>query len=125
MRRAVAGDSSEVMDVDRPADYRKLWERYMEIEREELADRKNGELGWALGSALSGETQEEIDRHAREDQERAEEGFVELRAGKKVWYKHIDELTPEDRAARIEAQKHRLAWVGERLGRSPGRSAAR
>lgn len=99
-------------------EHQRLWERYMEIERKELEDRKNGELERALGQALPGESQEEIQRLAREDREKAEAGLVGLRDGNDVWYKHIDELTLEDRQARIEAQQRRLAWVGERLGRT-------
>lgn len=102
----------------------RLWERYMEIERQELEDRKNGELESALGPALPGESQEEVDRLAREDREKAEQGLVGLGDGEEVWYKHIDELTFEDRAARIEAQRRRLAWLGERLGRSTGAPSA-
>lgn len=95
----------------------------MQIERKELEDRKNGELQKVLGYALPGESQEEIERLAREDREKAEEGLVGLRDGEEFWYKHIDELGPEDQQARIEAQRRRLAWVGERLGRSPGGAA--
>lgn len=103
--------------TDHQPDHRRLWERYMDIERKELEDRRNGELAKALGPALPGEFQEELDRLAREDREKAEEGLAVLRQGEKVWYKHIDELTLEDRPARIEAQRRRLAWVGGRLSR--------
>lgn len=107
----------EAMGMDRQSGHGRLWERYMEIERKELEDRKNGELASALGSAMAGESQEDIDRLAREDREKAEGGLVRLREGEEVFYKHIDKLIPEDRQARIEAQRRRLAWVGERLGR--------
>lgn len=89
----------------------------MEIERKELEDRRNGELEKVLGQALPGESQEEIERLSREDREKAEAGIVGLRDGEEIWYKHIDELTVGDRAARLEAQRRRLAWVGERLKR--------
>lgn len=88
----------------------------MEIERRELEDRRNGELGKVLGSAMAGESQEELDRMAREDRENAERGLVELVEDDTVVYKHIDDLTLEDRAGRIKAQQRRMAWVGERLG---------
>lgn len=55
------------------------------------------------------ESQEELDRIAKEDQRRALEGPVELRTGDEVWYKHIDELTREDRPARIELENARAA----------------
>lgn len=115
MGRDIPGETAEMSGH---SDHRKLWERYMEIERRELEDRRNGELARALGPALPGESQEELDHLAREDREKAEEGLVGLRDGEEVWYKHIEDLTLEDRAARIEAQRRRLAWVKERLGRS-------
>lgn len=90
----------------------------MEVERRELEDRKNGELAKVLGEALPGESQEELDRLAVEDREKAEKDLVELRRGEEVWFKHIDELTREDRRARIEAQRRRINWVQERLKKS-------
>ena len=86
----------------------------MEVERRELEDRKNGELAKALGEALPGESQQELDQLAADDRQRAERDLVELRRGDEVWFKHIDELTREDRQARIEAQRHRIDWVQER-----------
>lgn len=98
-------------------DEQALWERYMEVERRELEDRKNGELAKVLGEALPDESQEELDRLAAEDRQRAEEDLVELREGDEIWFKHIDELTREDRQPRIEAQRRRINWAQERLGR--------
>ena len=98
-------------------DEQALWERYMEVERRELEDRRSGELAKVLGEALPGESQEELDRLAAEDRQRAEKGLVELREGEEVWFKHIDELTRDDRQPRIEAQRRRIGWVQERLGR--------
>lgn len=99
-------------------DEQALWDRYMEVERRELEDRKNGELAKALGEALPGESQQELDQLAADDRQRAERDLVELRRGDEVWFKHIDELTREDRQARIEAQRHRIDWVQERLRKS-------
>jgi hypothetical protein len=96
-----------------------LWEQYMQVERLELEQRRSGQLGRALGRALPGESQEELDRMAEEDRRRAEEGLVELREGEEVWYKHIDEITREDRQARIDSENARAAWVAERLKRQP------
>lgn len=101
-------------DPDRSAEHERLWERYMQVERKELEDRRNGELAKVLGPALPGESQEEIDRLAREDRETAERGLVWLQDGDEIWSKHIDELTREDRLARIEAQRVRLDWVQSR-----------
>jgi hypothetical protein len=94
-----------------------FWEQYMEVERKELEQRRNGQLGRALGRALPGESQEELDKMAEEDQRKAEKGLVELRSGDAVWYKHIDELTSEDRQARIDSENARAAWIRERLNR--------
>jgi hypothetical protein len=91
----------------------------MEVERRELEQRQNGQLGRALGRALPGESQEELDRIAEEDQRRAQEGLVELRSGDEVWYRHIDQLTRDDRPARIESENARAAWIQERLSRQP------
>jgi hypothetical protein len=87
--------------------HQELWEKYMEVEHRELEQRRNGQLG----RALPGESQEDL--------RRALEGLVELRSGDEVWYKHIDELTREDRPARIESENTRAAWIRELLGRQP------
>lgn len=99
--------------------HQELWEKYMEVERRELEQRRSGQLGRALGPALPGESQEELEKIAEEDQRRAEEGLVELRSGDEVWYQHIDEITRENRQARIESENARAAWIRERLGRQP------
>jgi lauroyl/myristoyl acyltransferase len=99
--------------------YQELWEQYMEVERRELEQRRNGQLGRALGRALPGESQEELQRIAKEDQRKAERGLVELCSGDEVWYKHIDEITRDDRPARIESKNARAAWIQERLRRQP------
>ena len=99
--------------------YQELWEQYMEVEHRELEQRRSGQLGRALGRALPGESQEELDRMGEEDQRRAEEGLVELRSGDEVWFKPIDELTREDRPHRIESENARAAWISERLRQQP------
>ena len=91
----------------------------MQVERKEIQDRRNGELARVLGPALPGESQEELDRLAREDREKAEEGLIPLQEGDQVWYKHIDELTRQNRPARIEAQRRRLEWIQTRLKSLP------
>lgn len=99
--------------------HQELWEQYMEVERRELEQRRSGQLGRALGRALPGESQEELQRIAEEDQRKAEIGLVELRNGAEVWFKHIDEITRDDRPARIESENARAAWIQERLRRQP------
>ena len=97
--------------------YEELWEKYMEVEHRELEQRRDGQLGRALGPAFPDESQEELNRIAEEDRRKAEEGLVELRSGDEIWYKPIDELTREDRPARIESENARAVWVRERLER--------
>ena len=97
--------------------HQELWEQYMEVERRELEQRRSGQLGRALGRALPGESEEELQRLAEDDQRKAERGLVELRSGDEVWYKHIDKITRDDRPARIEAENARATWIQERLRR--------
>lgn len=62
-------------------------QRYMsfiDMERRQLAERANGKLARAIGVALPGESREELDLMAREDERRARSGLVELRNGGKV-----------------------------------------
>jgi hypothetical protein len=99
--------------------HQELWEQYMEVERRELEQRRSGQLGRALGRALPGESQEELNRIAEEDQRRAERGLVELRSGDEIWFKHIDKITRDDRPARIESENARAAWIQNRLRRRP------
>lgn len=99
--------------------HEELWEQYMEVERRELEQRRSGQLGRALGWALPSESQEDLQRIAEEDQRKAERGLVELRSGDEVWYKHIDEITRDDRQARIESENARAAWIQDRLRRQP------
>jgi hypothetical protein len=90
------------------------WEEFLETERRALEDRKGGQLARVLGRALPGESQEELDRLAFKDQRRAEEGLVELLQEGQPFYKHIDELTSEDRMGRIRAERARTLWLEAR-----------
>ena len=90
------------------------WEEFLEMERRALEYRKGGQLARALGQALPGESQEELDRLAREDQRKAEKGVVEVLQEGQPFYKHIDELTPEDRKGRIRAERARTLWLQAR-----------
>jgi hypothetical protein len=97
----------------------KSWRRFLELEREELVRRREGALARALGFPLTGEDPEDLARLAREDQLRAQEGLVDLKDGERVWYKRLQDLVPQDRSARIEAEMARLAWLRERLESRP------
>ena len=90
------------------------WERYMEAERH-LEDRRTGHLARLLDGPLPEEPSEELERMAREDQHRAEEGLVELMSPSgELSYEHIDEVTPEDREARAEAERVLMNRIMER-----------
>ncbi len=90
------------------------WEEFLEMERRALEYRKGGQLARALGQALPGESQEELGRLAREDQRKAEKGVVEVLQEGQPFYKHIDELAPEDRKGRIRAERARTLWLQAR-----------
>ena len=63
-------------------------------------------------------SKEELGRMVSEDRRRAEEGFVALRGEEgEISYKHIEELSPEDRMDRIRAELARIEWLLERQGR--------
>jgi hypothetical protein len=94
------------------------WEHYMEAERRELQMRREGHLARLLGHALPDESPEELWRLAEEDRLSAEEGLVELMdESGQITYKHIDDLTPRDRSARIRAEGMRIEWIAERRAR--------
>ena len=105
------------------------WELFMQAELRELELRKDGELARLLGDPLPGEPSEALRRLAYEDQRQAEEGLVALMCNGKVSYKYVSELSPEDRPARIAANRARAAWLKERRdvwlpGSGPGISTA-
>src|SRR5687768_10477416 len=93
------------------------WESFMRQERRDLQLRKDGQLAELLGEALAGEPPAALRRLAREDQRQAEEGLVALTSNGKMYYKLVEELTEEDMAARIAADRLREAWLKERRDR--------
>jgi len=96
-------------------DLEKARERFLAAERSILEQRRSGGLAQALGDPLPGESPAELRWMIFEDQHLAEEGLVELRSGGEVRFKHVDDLTYDDRPARIEAENARRAWLMERL----------
>jgi hypothetical protein len=54
---------------------------------------------------MPGESQEELEDMAIEDQLLAQYGYVPLKEGQKVFYKHIDELTCEESASKDRVRK--------------------
>ena len=96
------------------------WESYIAAERRELELRREGHLAKLLGRPLLNESSEELRRRAEEDQLRAEEGLVELMdESGQLTHKHIDELAPEDRLARVRAEGAPIKWIAERQTRRP------
>ena len=96
-----------------------MWERYLMAERQELEGRKTGLVGRLLGPALPSESGEDLRRFAEEDRERAGRGLVQLRLGERVWWKPLQELTPEDRPARLEAKRVFAGWLSDRRAARP------
>ena len=90
------------------------WELFMQAELRELELRKGGQLATLLSEPLPGEPPAALERLASEDRRQAEEGLVALTSGGKVFYKHIDELSPEDMPARGAANRARSTWLKER-----------
>jgi hypothetical protein len=95
--------------------HEEAWERYMQAERRELENRRKGHLRKLLDGPLPGESPEELERLASEDEARAEEGLVGLKDPEgEVYYKHIEALSPEDRQDRIADEGARAEWIAER-----------
>ena len=91
------------------------WEGYMQMERAQLAERASGQMRRAIGRVLKGESEEDLERIAAEDQRRAKEVMVPLRKDGRVYYKHISDLTREDVAARLEAERVTVMWLKGRI----------
>ena len=95
--------------------HQQAWDRFMEAERLELENRRNGHLRKLLGDPLPGESPGELERLASEDETRAEQGLLSLmNPDGEIIYKHINDITPEDRTARITAEGAQVEWVAER-----------
>jgi hypothetical protein len=107
-------ERSRLREEERGRTREAAWESFMRRERRELELRKDGQLAELLGEALAGETQTALGRLAREDQRQAEEGLVALTSNGNMHYKLVEELTREDMAARIAADRLREAWLKER-----------
>jgi hypothetical protein len=71
-----------------------------------------------LGRALQGESQHELDRIALEDRRLAQRGMVMLKSGRRIFYKHIEDLTRADKGARLEAEWETVVWLKQRIERS-------
>jgi hypothetical protein len=101
---------------DRPKpEQHDTFDEFMEAERGRLQEHASGKMARALGHALPGESQQELERIALEDQRLAQEGMVKLKVGETISYKHIEELRREDRQARIAAEREEVEWLMNRL----------
>jgi hypothetical protein len=101
------------------------WEQFMQEELRELEKRKAGQLAELLGEALPGEPPAALRRLADEDTRQAQAGLVALMSMGKVSYKPLEELSPEDMAARIAANRLRITWLKERRDGWLARSSSR
>ncbi len=91
------------------------WERHMRLERDLLAQRRDGKLAKAIGKALPGESPQDLEQMAREDRSKAEEGLVPMLWGGRLSYEHIGKLIPENLLARLEAEREQVNWLMGRL----------
>jgi len=97
------------------------WKPFIQAERRELELRKEGQLAKLLGDPLPGEPPEALRHLASEDRRQAEQELVALTSNGKVFYKRVDELSPEDMPARSAAKRLRTTWLKERSDRWLGR----
>jgi hypothetical protein len=91
------------------------WDRYIKLEREQLAQRADGKMARMIGKTRPGEDQAELDLIISDDAVMAQNGYVPLRQGSKVWHTHIDTLAYEERWARIEYEKTLVMWLKARI----------
>jgi hypothetical protein len=94
------------------------WEGFMQTERSQLRQRREGKLRRALGVPLPGETVEQLDLLGEWDRVRAEHGLVAIRGeGGKIYYKHVDDLSTLDMRSRVAAEWATVEWLKERVVR--------
>jgi hypothetical protein len=92
------------------------WDRFIEMERMRLRQRRAGQLRSALGVALPGETVEELDRLGKQDRLRAKLGLVAVMSmDGPIFYKPLDNLGTLEMRFRTAAERIEVAWLKERL----------
>ena len=89
----------------------------MEMVRTKLRERCEGKLRRALRVALPGESVEQLDRIGEHDRSRAEQGLVSIKEGGRIYYKHLDDLSPLDMRFVTAAQRVEVGWLRERVER--------
>ncbi|WP_119069517.1 hypothetical protein [Rubrobacter indicoceani] len=113
-RRHKLEEARRVKQEEKEARLTKEWEEFLAREFRELELRKNGQLARLLGEPLPGDPVELLEEFVRQDQEKARQGILTLTSGEKTFYKHINDLTREDMAARTVANSLRTNWLKER-----------
>lgn len=94
------------------------WEGFIAMEREQLKERREGKLRKALGLPLPGESSELLERIAKKDRLRAEQGLVSLKVSDgSISYKHIDDLSRQDMTLVLAAEQVEVRWLKERVER--------
>jgi hypothetical protein len=92
------------------------WDGFTEMERTKLKERREGRLRKALGMPLPGESKEQLDRIAEDDQRRAKQGLVSIKGEHgRISYKHIDDLSPLEMRFITAAEWVEVGWLQERL----------
>jgi hypothetical protein len=92
------------------------WQAFMELEHEQLRERRNGKLRRALGMPLSGESVDELDRIGAQDRLRAEQGLVAVEGEDgDISYERLDDLGRHDMTARTAAERVEVGWLKERV----------
>jgi len=101
------------------------WEGFMDMERRQLRERREGKLRGALGRPLPGETKEQLDRIGERDRLRAEQGLVAVVGqGGRISHKHLNDLGTLDMRFRTAAERVTVEWLKERVeGRKLGTEA--
>src|SRR5215204_31452 len=90
------------------------WAGFMQTERSQLRERRQGKLRRALGVPLPGESVEQLDRIGERDRRRAEEGLVAVMNRDGTFsHKHIDDLGRLDMTSRIAAEMEEVDWLKE------------
>src|SRR5215217_3617304 len=92
------------------------WEGFLQMERTQLRERRQGKLRRALGTPLPGESVEQLERIGDQDQLRAQQGLVAVVGeGGRISYKHLDDLSSLDMRFRTAAERVKVGWLKERM----------
>jgi hypothetical protein len=94
------------------------WEGFMQTERSQIRQRREGKLRRALGVALPGETVDQLDLLGEWDRVRAEQGLVPIMGeGGTISYKPLADLLRQELPLRTAAEGVQVGWLKERVER--------